>query len=136
MDETEQYIKMCEKATEIQEQWEPKGGDYYRHIPSKSIALVPLVHEREECALVNVHKKEYPDNFVFFPRQDQLQEMVLPPWTDKVMSYRITAMLSKFNQWYFYKHAGRFSSMEQLWLGFVMREKYNKVWNGEDWIGQ
>ena len=25
-------------------------------------------------------------------------------------------------------------SMEQLWLAFVMKEKYNKVWNGEEWI--
>ena len=25
-------------------------------------------------------------------------------------------------------------SMEQLWLAFVMKDKYKKVWNGEDWI--
>ena len=27
-----------------------------------------------------------------------------------------------------------FASMEQLWLAFVMKEKYNKIWNGEEWI--
>jgi len=27
-----------------------------------------------------------------------------------------------------------FTSMEQLWLAFVMNEKYNKVWNGKDWM--
>lgn len=26
-----------------------------------------------------------------------------------------------------------FTSMEQLWLAFVMKEKYNKVWDGETW---
>jgi hypothetical protein len=26
------------------------------------------------------------------------------------------------------------ASPEQLWLAFVMKEKYNKVWNGEDWV--
>ena len=25
------------------------------------------------------------------------------------------------------------SSMEQLWLAFVMSEKYNKIWNGKEW---
>jgi len=28
----------------------------------------------------------------------------------------------------------RHDSMEQLWLAFVMKEKYNKIWNGENWI--
>lgn len=23
---------------------------------------------------------------------------------------------------------------EELWLVFVMYEKYNKIWNGEDWV--
>ena len=27
-----------------------------------------------------------------------------------------------------------FSSAEQLWLAFVMKEKYGKVWNGEEWV--
>ena len=26
-----------------------------------------------------------------------------------------------------------FGSMEQLWLGFLMHEKYQKRWAGEDW---
>ena len=26
-----------------------------------------------------------------------------------------------------------FDSMEQLWLAFVMKKKYGKVWNGEEW---
>jgi len=25
-------------------------------------------------------------------------------------------------------------SMEQAWLRVVMKEKYNKTWNGEDWV--
>jgi hypothetical protein len=24
-------------------------------------------------------------------------------------------------------------ALEVLWLAFVMKENYNKVWNGEDW---
>ena len=28
----------------------------------------------------------------------------------------------------------RFTSMEQLWLAFVMEKRYSKHWNGDDWI--
>lgn len=27
----------------------------------------------------------------------------------------------------------QFTSMEQLWLAFVMKEKYNKTWDGNEW---
>jgi hypothetical protein len=42
-----------------------------------------------------------------------------------------------FNIAYFYENRNRLiqpESWEQLWLAFVMKEKYNKVWNGEDWV--
>ena len=28
----------------------------------------------------------------------------------------------------------QFTSMEQLWLAFVMKKKYNKIWNGKGWV--
>ena len=28
----------------------------------------------------------------------------------------------------------RLKTWEQLWLAFVMKEKFNKTWNGEDWV--
>ena len=87
--------------------------------------------------------------------QDQLQEMVggfpkcleglymeftesgwdgeyyIPDWACKLV---------KMN-YYFHKTSGKdyrreykFASMEQLWLAFVMKELYSKVWNGEDWV--
>jgi len=30
-------------------------------------------------------------------------------------------------------HLHIFNTGEQLWLAFVMKEKYDKVWNGDDW---
>ncbi len=42
----------------------------------------------------------------------------------------ITAIQRHFNI------AKSFTSMEQLWLAFVMKEKYNKVWDGEEWINE
>jgi hypothetical protein len=31
------------------------------------------------------------------------------------------------------EYFNEFSSMEQLWLAFVMREKYGKKWDGKEW---
>jgi len=64
-------------------------------------------------------------------RQDQLQEILgyrypvnyainLGRWCENLST-------SEYNQVNLY-------SMEQLWLAFVMKEKHNKTWNGEEWI--
>ncbi len=31
------------------------------------------------------------------------------------------------------RYIAQFTSMEQLWLAFVMKEKYRKVWEGNKW---
>lgn len=31
------------------------------------------------------------------------------------------------------EYINQFTSMEQLWLAFVIKEKYNKTWDGEQW---
>ena len=69
---------------------------------------------------------------VVFKTQDQLQEMV--------------GGFGGFEEFYnefCFPYEGEFgipqymgscTSMEQLWLAFVMKEKYQKVWDGNDWI--
>lgn len=86
-------------------------------------------------------------------RQDQLQEMVLPRGYD---SEGLNSLLSRFTFFVLHPYKDKdekisipcerpffeaalyicsyFPSMEQLWLAFVMKEKYNKVWNGNDWV--
>jgi len=60
-------------------------------------------------------------------RQDQLQEMV--DWVSFTVSNRN-------NQWRMNANHEIYlaDSMEQLWLAFVMKEKFGKVWDGENWI--
>ena len=68
-------------------------------------------------------------NCHWLPRQDQLQKMIL-----EVVDYETTALLeSKFHKFLTWLDEWDFTSMEQLWLAFVMHEKYNKHWNGKDW---
>jgi len=66
------------------------------------------------------------------PTQDQLQEMVM-----NFEIYPPFLQLQRWHDWafeYSLKYWYKFTSMEQLWLAFVMKEKHNKVWNSEEWI--
>lgn len=104
MDTSETYVKMCEKAVEIQREWKP-------------------TYDYHDYSIIDHSKQTFDPLFlIWLPRQDQLQEMV----GCTAGSWKI--ILSKLmDSEYFY-------SLEQSWLAFVMKNKYNKTWNGEDWV--
>ena len=58
-------------------------------------------------------------------RRDQLQEMMgldTKGLVSRLLSLNLALSITPE------------TSMEQLWLAFVMKEKYNKTWNGEEWV--
>ena len=63
----------------------------------------------------------------WLPRQDQLQEMV--NW-EKIFIVREG---KEYQQRSLGDILLRANSMEQLWLAFVMKEKFNKEWDGKEW---
>jgi hypothetical protein len=73
------------------------------------------------------------EEFFFVPRQDQLQDMLGPYPGNYVLFKRWTEEL-EFENGNPISKLQTFTSMEQLWLAFVMKDKYNKEWNGEDWV--
>ena len=139
MDTSEQYIRMCEKATEIQEQ-----------IPDAThvtwLATIPITGFHLENVFASSSDMVI-DKFIWLPRQGQLQKMLLTTERDFI------ELLADFYwHWAAYKtdetYPWRslvhpedmirirkdFTSMEQLCLAFAMKEKYSKVWNGKDWV--
>ena len=66
--------------------------------------------------------------------QDQLQEMVKEgnkfSYTNNLV---LAGKFDKFCSWQANDITSLDWSMEQLWLAFVMKEKYNKVWNNNNW---
>ena len=70
MDTSEQYIKMCEKAEEIQKEHCLANGDFEVRLKYNR-GQVEVHHHRE----ITAHYK--PDNHLWLPRQDQLQEVPL-----------------------------------------------------------
>ena len=131
MDNTEQYIKMRLAA-----------------IPDLGIGTKPQVICSMEWINSSVFIDEkgdwyYTDDWergaTQLERQDQLQEMYRQ---DRTVTQKETTLeiLSDFAYWSLncpdenYKYVKEFTSMEQLWLAFVMKEKYNKIWDGDKWV--
>lgn len=143
---------MCE-VEEIQHLWSVRAGDF---IWVKEEDYVDCYNEKEGCIYVVfesegdlyfdsgiscgrstdyneegyfVDLREVP-TAIWLPRQDESQDMIV-----KVVDYETAAILeSKFHKFLVWLDEWDFISMEQLWLAFVMKEKYNKVWDGKEWI--
>lgn len=130
MDTSKEYILMCEKAVEIQELWKKQAGDIFAQGYPRGNTLIVGFH----CTFSEVDE-HYPDR-VWLPRQDQLQEMVennISDFLEFCFAPNSCCGCSRTVST-FIKIKFKNLSMEQLWLAFVMKEKFNKVWNGTDWI--
>lgn len=134
MDRTKEFILQCEKAVEIQKQWELMSGDFFTR------SLTDMVYTLDQGELDNIngidrdrcHKMPYfiwIGSKIWLPRQDQLQGMLKDKysWSNNIPHHLIWDFSS------FVENHGRIKTMEQLWLAFVMQVKFGKVWNGKDW---
>jgi hypothetical protein len=138
VDTSPEYIKMCEQAEEIQVIAPgPELGDMWAYLRPKEGSqwgcIGPIVRAVEQ-GYDGDADFSYVDEIerAWLPRQDQLQEMV--DWRPLVGCGIVAAMYhrlypnNQLDDYYF-----DFTSLEQIWLAFVMKEKYGKVWNGETW---
>jgi len=133
---SERYIKMCEKAEEIQREWKPERGDWC--IEKKGKPLYPLLVVEISFIYCSDYglsvfteggelRKVLQSDLTWLPTQEQLQEMM--GFYPHTWGYFL----------FFIKETGafgKFSSMNELWLAYVMSEKYQKVWDDwkEEWV--
>ncbi len=138
MDTTPKYILMCEKAEEIRKGKSPEWlieGDYYCEVseyPFDNELLIKLMWRHK--GLGRAKKR------IWLPRQDQLQEIVAECFAD------LRSAINNFGLWCCHKYSiyqtgqyeDSFHTGEQLWLAFVMHEKYQKQWHEEKegWEGE
>lgn len=135
MDTTEKYIKMVD-CPEIQGEWKPKEID--------AVIIRRLKDESNDLCLpsgIQYLREKQPDpytgwhihgehihymigRFLWLPRQDQLQEMVIKEDERSCIALIGAShlMAERLNHYIF-------DSFEQLWLAFVMKEKYGKIWD-------
>lgn len=123
---TKNYIKMCERAEEIQVKWKPRIGDTIKHRLTKSTQLITLYD-------IETYSDDFyiEEKYTWLPTQEQLQEMLKNSWADP------SILLAEFYGWQVFIYPKfKDESITERWLAFVMKEKYNKVWTGEDWINE
>jgi len=135
---TDNYIKMCEQAEEIQKlmpyiltSTHLKGNIFIctdKYSANFFYRMETLIDTGDEVgsSIYGATKN------IWLPTQEQLQEM----WWDKDSALHPKDMFRRFsltldiNEDYFYL----FLSPNELWLAVVMKEKYHKIWTGEKWV--
>ena len=141
MDTSETYIKMCEKAVEIQAEMNiNRIGDFFFSISFAEGKAFSNSYDSDmgitTAEFVKIKTVGEQDKIVIWlPRQDQLQEMV--GGLSDYLLYRFWDFLTdKKGEYALNSYSRQFKSFEQLWLAFVMMKKFNKNWSPEkeDWV--
>ncbi len=136
MDTSEIYILMCEKAREIQKLRDAKreGDIFFSKLDLERCVLLNLpCSERPSYTEMECYD---PSVVEWLPFQGQLQEMVKKKsqsWRGLNFDFAHFAMSPRFcdhsKSWLDIEW-----SLEMLWLAYVMKEKYGKVWDGTEWV--
>ena len=130
------YIKMAD-CPEIQDTWEPHRGDFLFDVDvwdklsgEEPYGKVDIIGKSETASA----------DAIWLPTQSQLQEMVAD--TIDCPSHSACAIFintgHRIHQWCdeAWDYWMQFTSMEQLWLAFALKEKFGKVWYNGKWVVQ
>ncbi len=134
MDTNKEYIKMCEQAPKLQpHDLEFENGDYIFYKGKWGIYFNASFYLE---GTFNEGLIDYESNPFRIHTQDQLQGMVNNKLYDCIQDfYNFCIDYDRNLEGYkLYNDVEQFTSMEQLWLAFVMKEKYGKTWNGKEWL--
>ena len=116
MDLSKEYIAMCD-CPEVQDGKMTKQDDVI--LCSCGRPWIADLHTKAEAKDRINHRR------IWLPRQDQLQEIV--------DNYTTGDLLLQINKFYLHSDYTPSTSMEQLWLAFVMWELHQKKWDGKSW---
>ena len=164
MDKTRMYRLMSEKAIEIQndkakynigslyyafetynryettDNFTQHKNEYFLYYGLSGFSYSKHYHCDETCWQIyegNTTKHLKDMIPIWLPTQDQLQDIYYTKAINERYATSKEVHLVLMMHSFIYDNAnyiGQFESMEQLWLAFVMIKKYNKKWNGKDWV--
>ena len=138
MDKSRQYIQMCKRSKEIQSLWEPKAGDLYADMKDDVHCLSPDSQKagmiRNGFGITSGKKVTTLSPLAWLPKLDQLIEAA----QIQGCCFRDTSF--QFYEWVKlpYGTGGGpankcFSSLEQVWLAFIMNTRFAKIWENGAW---
>jgi len=143
MDTTPKYILMSGKSEEIQANWKPEIGRYFNSSMGGICIYTGRVHKSGWTFEV-ICENDIEGREIWLPRQDELQEMLIETKLQNEFGYELawlrnlfdwaTEYSKRYSSTVYTDYARNFRSLEQLWLAFVMHEKYQKIWSGKYWI--
>lgn len=111
--------------------WEIADGDFYAAIKrhdKKGPARICILNDWEARNEIIDHRSL----FFWIPRLDQLQNMIdWTKWECRIIKKAQFEMYYKNISGEQKEELVKGKTMEQLWLAFVMKEKYGKMWNPE-----
>ena len=131
MDTSEKYIRMCSLAKEIQLKWAFQSGDFVYNPAFEKVEVL-------------LYPGKNSINYVWLPRQDQLQEVCISFFMQNLKISEFEAFL-RFLEWYSrrlrytFEHGlkngnGFIDSGEELLLNRAMIMMHWKKWDGENWV--
>ena len=133
MDTSIEYINMCTKAIEVQERWQHLPGDFFTtgYCEVATISQWNTIPPHDYSIINNDHETlERETPLAWLPKQDQLQELLFEVWNGSISLQIKIGYITDFFDTY---NEDQIKTMEQVWLALLMKERYNKLWNGEDW---
>jgi len=118
-----EYIEMCRSAEEIQEQWEPKEGDIT--IDKNGLETICPNFRDFDKGYWKKHTK-------WIMRQEDLQNIY---FSNERTEDFYSEWLSNYAREFGYNEMSS-NDLTILWLVFVMRELYGKIWDDDikKWI--
>ncbi len=133
MDMSPEYCKMCDRAEEIQNTWQVDSGDWItargfnNPYPIGDLIVSHIDETTVGWELPRKNRTFHKLNYIWLPRQDQLQEMVGTFYECQGLFHRYKDVGEPFtfDDWESMRSP---LSMEQLWLALVMKYKYHKIW--------
>lgn len=132
MDATKDNVEMCLKAHEIQDQWKFTIGDYFTTPDMTASNHNPCIVDdfwlNDELTKRTLSNRMKSRDWIWLPRQDQLQDMLEDVFSNREI-VPLTSKLHDVCVHLIQEHNFGGRTMEQLWLAFVMHEKYEKVWS-------
>ena len=138
---TKNYIKMCEQAEEIQKllsKSRPAKEWKHSHFVEKWRERNYRDIEYEEFCLENLEGRI----IIWLPTQEQLQELILKIFSPFTKAMKFVDFISNYIKLYQHTKNEKIFwtdlypialSLNELWLMYVMYEKYHKIWTGRKW---
>jgi hypothetical protein len=138
MDVSTEYIQMCEKAEEIQADHKWEYGDWLVaeygifQIGTASFnyskdPTVPPVRSELPVATIQSDDNEgsaFTGKLIWLPTQDRLHVLSDYTWMD--FDKKCLMVQDNFG----------FLTKEQAGIMVVMKEKFNKIWSGSEWVNE